>query len=98
MRRPWQFWRAPKKAPKSKHQAPGKSQTSNTQGTLPGAAFRVLFGAWDLMFLWSLYLGDWIFVQAFTTVNGPSKIVRLTTSVFATCGPWAMPRGAKKNA
>src|ERR1017187_4919001 len=25
---------------------------------------------------------------AHTTVSGPSKIVRLMTSVFATCGPW----------
>src|SRR5665213_2621076 len=32
------------------------------------------------------------------TVSGPSKIVRLNTSVLATCGPCCSPRGAKKKA
>ena len=39
-----------------------------------------------------------IITRALITVNGPSKIVRLTTSVRAMCGPCAVPRGAKKNA
>src|SRR5438067_1902110 len=34
---------------------------------------------------------------AASTVRGPSKTVRLITSLFATCGPWALPLGAKKN-
>ncbi len=34
----------------------------------------------------------------YATVNGPSKIVRLMTSVFAWCGPCFTPFGAKKNA
>ena len=31
-----------------------------------------------------------------TTVRGPSKMVRLMTSVLARCGPWSSPLGAKQ--
>ncbi len=34
--------------------------------------------------------------QTGSTVSGPSKTVRLTTSVWAKWGPWAAPLGAWK--
>lgn len=37
-------------------------------------------------------------LQDQATDSGPSKTVKLMTSVFATCGPCRCPRGAKKNA
>gem|GEM_PF-4115861 len=39
------------------------------------------------------FAGIWLHA----TVKGPSKVVRLITSVFATCGPCATPFGAKKS-
>ncbi len=36
-------------------------------------------------------------ISPHATVNGPSKVVRLITSVFATCGPCATPFGAKNS-
>ena len=35
--------------------------------------------------------------EFYAKVSGPSKIVRLMTSVFATCGPWRSPFGAWKS-
>src|SRR5438045_2454800 len=45
------------KAPSSKHQVPEKLQISNSKQSY--RAFR--FGAWRLVFLWSLVLGTWSF-------------------------------------
>src|SRR5438270_6188863 len=47
------------KTPSTKHQAPGKLQTSSSNG---GTARRWLFfGVWSLEFLWCLELGIWSF-------------------------------------
>jgi hypothetical protein len=47
------------KAPSSKLQAPEKLQTPSFKMGL--SQFEGLFGAWSLMFLWTLELGPWSF-------------------------------------
>src|SRR4051812_43850983 len=62
--------RNPAKAPSSKHQAPGKHQTSSSKAASGGASvaplgsFGAVFEVWNLKLLSSLVLGIWSFLTA----------------------------------